>query len=177
MHKSETPDAVARRYVAGAMMFEDPNIRKARANRKWYELHKLWKKEYNKKYYAQNKAYWQDRYSKELVLGNNHFPSEYEMSDPKLERQLNKNTRQQIQKDAEDRIRGGLWSVADAQGYAQTQLINLKAAEAMNKYYTQAYQHYMDNHKKMKVTEAWSDGAKMIRDTGKSFLSKFGLKL
>jgi hypothetical protein len=169
MHKEDTPDKVARRVVANQMYDE----LKSQANKKWYQKNKDWKKKYNADYYRNHRDYWRERYKTDLVLGNHRFPSTYEMEDASIEKELNKNTRKQIQKDAEARIRGGLWSTSSAQSYAQQQLMDLKVDEAMYKYNQQAYQHYMDNHRKMPVKEAWSDGAKQIRDAGKKFIQKF----
>ena len=169
MHKEKTPDQLARQLVANEMYDE----LKAQANKKWYQKNKDWKKKYNADYYRSHRDYWRDRYESDLTLGNNRIPSSWELSDPTTERKLNYNTRKQIQEDAEARLRGGLWSTSSAQRYAQEQLKELKVDEARYKYYQQAYQHYMDNHRKMSVKEAWSDGAKQIRDAGRKFISKF----
>lgn len=153
---------------------ENRKANKYESNRKWYELHKAWKKKYNADYYQKNKEYWRNRYESLLDRSRHKITRSYELDT--YEPETYKDARRTITDDEYYWAKKGA-GVADLVRDSHQQLYDLELARLNYKKAEQDYQWYMDNHKKMKVTEAWSDGAKMIRDAGKSFLSKFGLKL
>ncbi len=173
MHKDYTPDRAARLAVADRMRDE----LKSQANKKWYQRNKEWKKKYNANYYRQHRDYWQEKYKTALIRGNSRAPYTYELSDPSTERQLNYNTRKRIQEDAQAWLGNGLgWKTSNAWTYAKNDLTDLAIAERMYKQSEQDYQHFMRNHQKTSVKEAWSDGAKQIRDAGKKFIKKLHIR-
>lgn len=148
----------------------DASSIKRLANKEWYEKHKAWKKAYNAKYYRDNKDYWQNYYN----FTYRTMKSRQKMADDatkkadqtRLKYGENSKEYENARRVADTNAK---W-VRERRGDFEAAKLNLERSQ-------KDYQWYMDNHKKMKATEAWSDGAKMIRDAGKNFLSKFGLKL
>lgn len=154
-----TRSSIHRKHNTGRASVYDKKL----ANHEWYVHNKRWKKDYNKQYYERNKDYWAKRYQ-EMTSAKNDLDQDA--------KQLVDLTAKGYYSTA-DVVRG----VKDGQNYYTENLAELEAARINAERAKKDYDWYMDTHKKMKVTEAWSDGAKMIRDAGKSFLSKFGLKL
>ena len=125
------------------------------ANRMWYQNpeHKLWKKKYNANYYRANIEYWNNYYrtQKKRTDAAQRRADALRSTSYKLE---TLDDRQQAYEDARD-------------ARVKQQAINLARQEAIKE-----YNFYMQTHKKMKVTEAWSVGTKQIREAGKKFMDK-----
>lgn len=149
----------------------DSSALKRYANAKWYEEHKQWKKQYNQKYYRDHKDYWQKRY--------NYYQQDYKFAHDELKRR-NRTANEAADEARAARLKYGENSdeyrkaKKDADWYARmvkeasvefkTSKMNLDRAIKDN-------QWYKDN-KTMKVTDAWLDGTRQIRDAGKKYIKK-----
>jgi hypothetical protein len=138
------------------------------ANREWYKRNKKWKKSYNENYYRNN---------------IDHFREYF-----KAKRQAAKDAQNRSRAAASNaKVMKGLRNGDEAYDVAQARLhkanvdahdakVELDAARSNLKLALKDYWWYVDQHKKMKVSEAWSDGFAQIRAAGKSFIDKFRSK-
>lgn len=138
------------------------------ANREWYKKNRYWKQKYNEKHYRDNVDYWRDYYKKK--------------------RQATKDAQKRV--DASSRNAGVMrnlkngqaaYDLAQARVYEATKKahdakIEQDAARINLKLALKDYWWYVDQHKKMKVSEAWSDGFAQIRAAGKKFIDDFRAK-
>lgn len=175
------PDETTKLKIAEAAT--DFSKRKALANRLWYQKNKDWKHDYNADYYQANKEYWQRRY-REALAGRRQAHRQIDDQVNAYNRNVDAyNANVDAFNSMNDPFFGN--STAERMSYFDPKE-TARLKKTTDNYYdvikenmeraNKDYQWFMDTHKKMKVTEAWSDGAKMIRDAGKNFLSKFRFK-
>lgn len=150
----------------------DSSALKRYANAKWYEEHKQWKKQYNQKYYRDHKDYWQKRY--------NYYQQDYKYAHDDLKR------RNRVSNEAADEARAARLKYGEnSDEYRKAQeradwharqvkeaSVELKTAKTNLDRAIKDNQWYQNNTKHMKVTDAWLDGTKQIRDAGKKHLKK-----
>ena len=127
------------------------------ANRAWYDKHKAWKKAYNAKYYQDNKDYWQNYYkfAHDKAKARKRMAAETEQEAKAAKNKFGENSKEY--KRARDRaITNAEWALED-KAELKIAKMNLERAIADQKWYS-------ENTKRLKVTDAWLDGSKQIRD-------------
>lgn len=143
----------------------DKTAIKTLANKEWYEKHKAWKKKYNREYYQNNKDYWQNyyKYTHDAMKSRQRMAKETASEALKAKAQYGENSEQY--KKAK--------TIADANAeWAKEREADFNAAKINLDRMLADEKWYNENTKHMKVTEAWSVGAKQIRDTGKKLIAK-----
>lgn len=134
------------------------------ANRAWYDKYKAWKKAYNAKYYQDNKEYWHNyyKYAHDSMKSRQKFAKETATEAESAKKKYGMNS--QEYKRAKDRADANAkWALED-KAELKIAKMNLERAIADQKWYS-------ENTKRLKVTDAWLDGSKTIRDAGKKAVS------
>lgn len=145
------------------------------ANKMWYQnpQNREWKKKYNSNYYRANLGKW-SIYAKNAKARSKNANKNYEeavgnaLGARRRIRVLGENSG--FAKEVGRGLTSARRDVEDSR--LRYEATKLARQQALNE-----YNFYVETHKKMSVKEAWSDGAKMIRDTGKRFMNKFYDKL
>lgn len=142
-------------------------LKKKLANLRWYQHNKDKKQEYNKKYYAENKEYWQQRY---VELANKRKKQEDE--NYKLYDAIEAAQRSGDIAGAKQ-TKDYLWKQEDEMGKTWN---DLKAAKTNLERATREEQDYNSSHQPMGYGDAWKSGASQIADTVKATLKKIKRK-
>lgn len=133
------------------------------ANREWYQQNKDWKQKYNYKYYRTHTDYWKARYRNAMTKLDS-AKAGYHDHDFKLKTNGRNMTPEQIYYHELNRE------------VSQNQIpyYGLKSdiARENKDRAVNDEMWFLTNYRKMPVSEAWSDGAKQIRDAGKKFIKK-----
>lgn len=136
--------------------------RKKLANHEWYVHNKDVKQKYNKEYYANNTDYWRKRY---LAAKN-----EYDRLDREYYRAWDEKEASQRRGDL-----GGAKNMAEYQQSVEWKMgktwPEMEQAEENYKRAMREETEFLKSQKKMPFTEAWSQGAQAIVNTGKNFIS------
>lgn len=138
------------------------------ANREWYKKNRYWKQKYNEQYYHDNIDYFREYFkAKRKAAKDAQNRSRAATSNAKVMKGLRNGD--EAYDVAQARLHKANVDAHDAK-------VELDAARSNLKLALKDYWWYVDQHKKMKVSEAWSDGMSQIRAAGKSFIDKFRSK-
>lgn len=144
----------------------DTSAAKRLANHEWYMRNKDWKKDYNAKYYQENKEYWQQYYkfAKDTLDARTRFADQArkEYDEAKQKYGMGSNEYKRAHDVA---MSNDLW--------VRQNKVDLEAAKENLDRAMDEYNWAKTTFGKTPVQTLWNTGTKQIVDSGKSFISNW----